>query len=113
MVKLYGIPNCNTVKKARQWLDEHAIDYHFHNFKKEGVDPERLDVWLDRLGWEGLVNRRGTTWRRLLEEDRKDLNRDKARWLMLNHPSLIKRPVLEQGESILVGFDPDLYEQLT
>ncbi|WP_022949260.1 ArsC family reductase [Methylohalobius crimeensis] len=112
MIELYGIPNCNTVKKARQWLEEHAIEYRFHNFKREGVDPDRLDRWLDRLGWETLVNRRGTTWRRLPEEARTDLNRDKARELLLAHASLVKRPVLEAGEALWVGFDPDRYEAL-
>ncbi len=113
MVRLYGIPNCNTVRKARRWLQENGVDYTFHDFKKEGVDPSRLDAWLDRVGWDILVNRRGTTWRRLPEENRKDLDCDKARHLLLSHPSLIKRPVLEQGETLLVGFDPDSYEELT
>ncbi len=112
MVRLYGIPNCNTVKKARQWLQDHGIDCHFHDFKKEGVDPARLDAWLERVGWETLVNRRGTTWRRLPEEARDGLDRDKARGLLMTHPTLIKRPVLEHREGVVVGFDPEAYGRI-
>ncbi len=112
MVELYGIPNCHTVKKARQWLEAHGIDHRFHDFKKEGVDPVRLDAWLDLLGWEVLVNRRGTTWRRLPETERTTLDRDKARALMLNHSSLIKRPVLVRADMLLVGFDAERYKEL-
>ncbi len=109
MVKLYGIPNCNTMKKARQWLEEHGIEYQFHNYKKDGLDPETLAVWLEKLGWEALVNRRGTTWRKLSEEDRAGLDTAKAKALMLANPSLIKRPVLEWKGEVVTGFDPQRY----
>lgn len=112
MVILYGIPNCNTMKKARQWLEEHGIEYRFHNYKKDGVDPGKLDAWLEQLGWETLVNRRSTTWRKLPEEDRDNLDTAKAKSLMLAHPSLIKRPVLEWEDGVIAGFDPRQYGAL-
>lgn len=112
MLKLYGIPNCNTVKKARQWLEDRGIEYQFHNFKKEGLAAEQVDAWLDQLDWEILINRRGTTWRKLPDTERSDLDRAKARELMLTNPSLIKRPVIETGDILLVGFDPDRYETI-
>jgi len=112
MVDLYGIANCNTMKKARQWLETHAIDYRFHDYKKEGVNPGRLAAWVEAVGWESLVNRRSTTWRRLPEAERQGVDRDKAVRLMLGHPSLIKRPVLEVGDEVEVGFDPRRYEEI-
>ena len=106
MVTLYGIPNCDTVKRARAWLGERGVAFTFHDYKKAGVDPARLAAWIDRLGWETLLNRRGTTFRALPEADRQQLDAAKAARLMIAQPSLIKRPVVEAGGDLLVGFDP-------
>ena len=108
-VILYGIPNCDTVKKARGWLDRAGIAYAFHDYKRAGADPEKLAVWCDALGWEKVLNRAGTTFRKLDEAQKADLDQDKAIELMLAQPSMIKRPVLDLGERTLVGFKPDLY----
>ncbi len=104
-LQFYGIPNCDTVKKARVWLEGRGIEYAFHDYKKEGADPARLAQWSDRVGWEALLNRRGTTFRKLDEADRADLDQAKAIRLMEAHPSLIKRPVVEYPGGLLVGFD--------
>ena len=109
---LYGIRNCDTMKKAWTWLDQHGVAYAFHDYKKEGVDRARLQGWVGRVGWETLLNRAGTTFRKLPEEDRADLTEAKAVGLMLAQPSMIKRPVLEAGERLLVGFKPAEYETL-
>lgn len=106
MVTLYGIPNCDTVKKARAWLGEQGVAHEFHDFKKLGVPLPGLDAWIDELGWEKLVNRKGTMWRRLdtaAQEAVKDA--PSARALMLAQPSVIKRPVVEWGARTTVGFD--------
>jgi Spx/MgsR family transcriptional regulator len=107
MIELYGIPNCDTVKKARGWLDERGIAYTFHDYKKEGADPARLAAWNDAAGWEILLNRRGTTFRGLDEADKAGIDRAKAIRLMQANPSLIKRPVVEHGCGLLVGFEAD------
>lgn len=109
VLTLYGIPNCDTVKKARVWLGEHGIDHVFHDYKKSGVDPATLGLWVDEHGWEVVLNRAGTTFRKLPEADRTELDRDKAITLMLSQPSMIKRPVLDLGGRRLVGFKPDAY----
>jgi arsenate reductase len=109
MTILYGIPNCDTVKKARAWLDAAGVAYAFHDYKKAGVPEDRLRAWLDRLGWETLLNRAGTTFRKLPEADKADLDAARATALMLAHPSLIKRPVIERGDTLLVGFKPDVW----
>ena len=106
MLELYGIPNCDTVKKARAWLDGRGLGYAFHDYKKEGADPDRLAAWSDAAGWEALLNRRGTTFRALPEADKVDLDRGRAIRLMAANPSLIKRPVVEHAGGVLVGFDP-------
>ena len=111
MLTLYGISNCDTVKKAKAWLDERGIAYVFHDFKKVGIDEARLDSWIERLGWEPLLNRAGTTFRKLDDADKSGIDAVKARRLMLAQPSMVKRPVLERGETLFVGFKPDLYEQ--
>lgn len=110
-VTLYGIKNCDTMKKARSWLDERGISYHFHDYKKEGIDSAHLDLWTDAVGWETVLNRAGTTFRKLPETAKIDLGREKAVTLMLDQPSMIKRPVLECDGEIIVGFKPDVYEQ--
>jgi arsenate reductase (glutaredoxin) len=104
---LYGIPNCDTVKKARVWMEGQARPYAFHDYKKAGVEEGRLRGWVERAGWEKLLNRAGTTFRKLPEADKADLDSDKAVALMLAQPSMIKRPVLEAGEVLLVGFKPE------
>ena len=104
-MKLYGIKNCDTVKKARKWLDENGVDYQFHDFKKDGLDDPLLSRWEKALGWEALVNRRGTTWRKLPEEVRDTISAQSAHSIMLENPSIIKRPVVERGDEVRVGFN--------
>ena len=111
-IHLYGIPNCETVKKARAWLDGRGIAYVFHDYKKEGADPARLAAWSDVQGWEAVLNRRGTTFRALSDADKSDIDRAKAIRLMQAHPSLIKRPVVEYDGGLLVGFDPEAWGAL-
>ena len=106
-IQLFGIPNCDTVKKARTWLEGKGIDYAFHDYKKEGADADRLADWCDAAGWEALLNTRGTTFRRLSDADKADIDRDKAIALMVAQPSMIKRPVVEHSRGVLVGFAPD------
>ena len=111
-VHLHGIPNCDTVRKARKWLDAAGVEYEFHDFKKDGVDPAELERWADACGWEVLLNRRGITFRKLDEADKVDMTREKALRLMEAHPSLIKRPVAmqEDGARVLVGFAQSEWE---
>lgn len=106
---LYGIKNCDTVKRARLWLDQRSLDYRFHDFRADGLDASLMDRLEAALGWETLLNRRGTTWRQLPESQRQDLDRAKAIALMLAQPALIKRPVLESGVKTLIGFSPEHY----
>ena len=108
-VTLYGIPNCDTVKKARVWLDGHGVGYAFHDYKKFGADPAKLAEWVAAAGWEAVLNRAGTTFRALPDADKADLNTDTAIAIMLANPSTIKRPVLESGDVLLAGFKPDTY----
>lgn len=106
MLALYGIPNCDTVKKARAFLAEHGVAYTFHDYKKQGVPVEALDRWIAKLGWEALVNRRGTTWRQLdPARQARVVDAASARALMLESPSVIRRPVVESGSDLHVGFD--------
>jgi arsenate reductase len=106
MIHVYGIPNCDTVKKARAWLEAQAIDYVFHDYKKEGADPVRLERWVAEKGWETVLNRRGTTFRALPDSEKVDIDAARAVRLMTAHPSTIKRPVVEHSGRLLVGFDP-------
>ena len=108
---IYGIKNCDTMKKARSWLDDHRVEYVFHDYKTEGVDAEKLKRWCDKVGWETLLNRAGTTFRKLPERDKAGIDERKAVGLMLAQPSMIKRPVLELRGKILVGFKPDIYSK--
>lgn len=112
MITLYGIPNCDTVKKARAWLAAEGIAHHFHDLRKDGLTGERLDGWLASAGWEALLNRKGTTFRALDDADKADLDSGKARALMLANPAMIKRPVVEHGDAVLVGFQPDRWAGL-
>jgi arsenate reductase len=111
MPTLYGIKNCDTVKKARAWLDAHGIEHVFHDYRAAGVDARRLELWCDRLGWHTILNRGGTTFRKLPTADQTDLESGKALRLMLAQPALIKRPVLEYGDQVIVGFKPELYQR--
>jgi arsenate reductase (glutaredoxin) len=110
-IDVYGIPNCDTVKKARAWLDARGIDYAFHDYKKEGADPARLASWVEQAAWEKVLNRAGTTFRKLPEADRQDLDAGKAVALMAVHPSAIKRPVVEHAGGMLVGFREAEWEE--
>jgi|SRR5690242_6482522 len=107
---MYGIPNCDTIKRARAWLDAHGVAFDFHDYKKAGIDRARLESWVAELGWEVLLNRAGTTFRKLPETERSDLDAGKAIALMLAQPSMIKRPVLDIGDRRIVGFKPEIYE---
>ena len=108
-ITIYGIKNCDTMKRARAWLDSHGVAYDFHDFKSAGIAKDKLKQWSDRLGWEVLLNRAGTTFRKLPEDEKEGLNEKKALALMLAQPSMIKRPVLEVGGNLLVGFQPEIY----
>jgi Spx/MgsR family transcriptional regulator len=113
VVTIYGIKNCDTMKKARTWLEANGIAYRFHDYKAEGIERAHLEAWADASGWETILNRAGTTFRKLDEAERADLDRDKAIRLMLAQPSLIKRPVLETEAGVAaVGFKPETYTGL-
>lgn len=111
MISLYGIPNCETVKKARAWLDANGIAYTFHDYKKEGADPAKLRIWIAAKGWETVLNRRGTAFRKLDPMETADLDAEKAVPLMQANPSTIKRPVVEYSGGVLVGFDAAEWER--
>ena len=106
---LYGIPNCDTVKKARVWLDQHDVAYAFHDYKKVGIDRPRLEAWVAEHGWEVVLNRAGTNFRALPDADKANLEAGRAVTLMLAQPSMIKRPVLDLGDRTMVGFKPERY----
>jgi arsenate reductase len=106
---IYGIKACDTMKKARAWLDAHGVDYTFHDYKAAGIDRARLEQWAAKVGWELLLNRNGTTFRKLPDADKTGLDQEKAIGLMLAQPSMIKRPVLDIDGKLLVGFKPDAY----
>jgi arsenate reductase (glutaredoxin) len=106
---LYGIPNCDTVKKARVWLEQAGVDYVFHDYKKAGADAAQLGLWIDEHGWETVLNRAGTTFKTLPDADKTNIDKTKAIALMMAQPSMIKRPVLDLGDRRLVGFKPEAY----
>ena len=108
---MYGIKNCDTIKKARTWLDAHGIGFDFHDYKAKGADAAQLGAWVAALGWETLLNRAGTTFRGLADADKVGIDADKAIALMIEQPSLIKRPVLVGDGVLLVGFKPEIYAQ--
>lgn len=110
MTTLYGIKACDTMKKARTWLDQHGVKYEFHDYKVSGIDREHLEAWCKKAGWETVLNRAGTTFRKLPDDQKVDLNERQAIALMLEQPSMIKRPVLEKGAKLLVGFKPAEYQ---
>ncbi len=109
-ITIYGIKNCDTMKKARDWLDGHGVAYAFHDYKAAGIDAVHLKAWAGKVGWETLLNRAGTTFRKLPDADKAGIDEAKAISLMLVQPSMIKRPVLDTGSKLLVGFKPELYE---
>jgi Spx/MgsR family transcriptional regulator len=111
-VKVYGIKNCDTMKRARAWLEGHKVDYDFHDYKSEGIDRPTLESWVKKLGWDVLLNRGGTTFRKLPDADKEGLTEKKAIALMLAQPSMIKRPVLEAKGKLTVGFRPEEYKKL-
>ncbi|MDE7547629.1 ArsC family reductase [Acetobacter fabarum] len=106
---VYGIKNCDTVRKARDWLEEHDVAYVFHDYKLAGVSTQQLEAWAVQVGWEKLLNKTGTTFRKLPDADKADLTEKRAIALMVAHPTLIRRPVLQMPQGLLVGFKPELY----
>lgn len=109
-ITLYGIPNCDTVKKARVYLDGRGVAYHFHDYKKAGIEKADLERWSKQVGWEKLLNKAGTTFKKLPDADKTGIDETQAIALMLANPSMIKRPVVEYGETLLVGFKPEAYD---
>jgi Spx/MgsR family transcriptional regulator len=112
VITLYGIPNCDTVRKARRWLDRHEIEYRFHDFRADGLDARIVERWLDELGWEALINRRSASWKQLDAVRRETMDRDSARAAALEMPTLIKRPVLDTGSACHVGFSEAQYGEI-
>jgi len=112
MIKIYGIPNCDTMKKARKWLEKNNLEYEFHDYKKLGVPEKNLKQWVKKSGWETVLNKRGTTWRRLDDEIKNSIDETSSIQVMLDNPSAIKRPVLESGKTLLIGFKEDEYKTL-
>ena len=111
MIKIYGIPNCDTMKKARRWLEDNGIEYEFHDYKKLGVPEKELKGWVKRAGWEAVLNKRGTTWRKLDDSTRDNMDEASAIRIMLENPSIIRRPVLASGKTLLIGFDQNEYSK--
>ncbi len=111
-VVVYGIANCDTIKKARAWLNQRGIDYRFHDYRKAGLSAAQLEPMLDQLGWEAMLNRRGTTWRGLPEATRAGIDRDSAAALMLDNPAIIKRPILAHAETLHLGFSEQQYREI-
>ncbi|MDX8516827.1 ArsC family reductase [Mesorhizobium dulcispinae] len=110
-ITMYGITTCDTIKKARVWLESHDVPYRFHDYRAEGIEAGRLNSWVGKVGWEKLLNKGSTTFRELPEADKQALDEKKAKKLMFAKPTMIKRPVLEVGERVLVGFKPEIYEE--
>lgn len=109
MITLYGISNCDTVKKAKKWLDDNQLEYRFHDFRKEGLDSALLHNWCEQIGWETLLNKRGTTWRQQPDDVKENVNAANVEALLLAQPAMIKRPVLEHNGTVRVGFKADEY----
>ncbi len=111
MITLYGIPNCDTIRKARNWLREHDLEYHFHDYRKVGVPKTALKHWCNELGWEQILNRRGTTWRKLDEKTKSSIDQTSALKLMQEYPAMIKRPILVNDKTLVLGFKPENYAE--
>lgn len=112
MITLYGIKNCDTVKKAQKWLDAHGVKYQFHDFRQDGLDKNLLTSWIENLGWEAVVNKRSTTWRNLSDEEKNITSNTQAIKLLLANPTLIKRPVTQKGTTVLIGFNEAEFNKL-
>jgi len=112
LITLYGIKNCDTVKKARRWLEQHQIDYNFHDFRQDGLQQDAVETWLDELGWETLVNRRSTSWKQLSPQQRETMDRQSALAAIMEQPTLIKRPLLDTGSNRHVGFSAGDYREI-
>ena len=110
--KIYGIKNCDTIKKARKWLEVNGTDHSYHDFRIDGIDKKLLNNWLKQVDWEILLNTRGTTWRKLADKDKEGMNKSKAISLMLEQPAIIKRPVLDYKNKVYVGFKADNYDEI-
>ena len=111
MLTLFGISNCDSVKKAQRWLAQHAIEYRFHDFRRDGLDAAVIKTWLKQTDWSDLLNQRSRTWRELDSDQKENLTQNKAVHLMVEHPTLIKRPVLSEKNMLLIGFDPQQYQK--
>ena len=111
MIEIYGIKNCDTMKKAFRWLDDNNVEYRFHDYKKEGLNSSMAKAWIDQLGWEKVINKRGTTWRKLDEDTKNSMNNEKAIQTIVDQPSMIKRPLLIQSDAIYLGFNIEEYAQ--
>lgn len=112
MTTLYGIKNCDTIKKAKSWLEQHQIEYDFHDYRKDGLERSLLEQWCNELGWENLLNRRGTTWRKLPDSDKENIDEQSAIELMMAQPAMIKRPLLDTGDQRILGFNDSTYQQI-
>tara|TARA_B100001057_G_C22432024_1_gene787825 strand:+ start:204 stop:599 length:396 start_codon:yes stop_codon:yes gene_type:complete len=111
-VTMYGIPNCDTIKKAKKWLENQQVDYHFHDYRKHGIDKPMVEQFCHQLGWENVINKRGTTYRQLSQEQKDSLNETSVIQLLVDQPAMIKRPILSHGEQLHVGFKPDTYQSI-
>lgn len=112
MITMYGISQCDTIKKARRWLDENGLNYHFHDYRKDNLTQEQLIQWSDTLGWNALLNRQGTTWRKLPEAIRNTIDQASAITIMLDNPAIIKRPLLIINQQMTLGFQPDQWQKM-
>lgn len=112
MTTLYGIKNCDTIKKARKWLSDNDIEYNFHDVRADGIDAATIENWIEQAGWETVLNRRGTTWRKLDSSVQESTDEDNVTNLLIEHPVMIKRPVLDADKSITIGFKTDTYESI-
>lgn len=111
-IKLYGIKNCDTIKKARRFLDDNGVDYHFHDYRSDGVDKKLIAAWIKKHGWETVLNKRGTTWRQLDDATKNKVDANNAAELLAEHPAMIKRPVLVNGSTSTIGFSVQTYTEL-
>jgi len=112
MLTLYGIKNCDTVKKARRWLEDHSVEYQFHDFRQDGLNKKELCDWIEQLGWEVIVNKRSTSWRKLPDKDKELTTNSQAVKLLLANPTLIKRPIVQSSKFLLVGFNETEFKKV-